>query len=152
MTCMTQRGLPISPIRSRLLAQVTAQVWPVNAGACESGNVTYELWPPIQGGILRRIVRSNVPCLSLQRIYNMFALQELSVLKLDCEGCEFSFITSQSAEGPLRRVRKIVGEFHDPSLVKFSAISVEQALRAHEIMCAPGNLVLGCHHPAWPYQ
>ena len=132
--------------------KVTEQVWPVNVGACESGNATYELFPPIQGGVVRRVVRSNVPCMSLQRIFQTFGIRDLALMKLDCEGCEFSFITSQTAEGPLRLTRTIVGEFHDPTLVRFDALSMERAQRAYQIMCAPGNTVLGCQAPAWPYQ
>ncbi|CAE7767112.1 sdnD [Symbiodinium sp. CCMP2456] len=131
---------------------VTDQVWPVNVGACESGNATYELFPPVQGGVVRRVVRSNVPCMSLQSIFQEFGIRDLALMKLDCEGCEFSFITSQTAEGPLRLTRTIVGEFHDPTLVRFDALSMERAQRAYQIMCAPGNTVLGCQKPAWPYQ
>ena len=136
----------------QLFCQVTSQVWPLNLGACDSGNATYELWPPVQGGIIRRILRSNVPCMSLRNIFDLFALQELAALKLDCEGCEFSFITSQAATRVLQNTRTIMGEFHDPSLVKFAAITPEKAHRAYQIMCAPGNFVVGCQTPAWPYQ
>ena len=51
-----------------------------------------------------------VPRTTLERLLDEFELPWIDVLKLDCEGCEFSILEHATV---LDRVRLIVGEWHD---------------------------------------
>lgn len=48
------------------------------------------------------------PALSLGGIIAKYAMTEVELVKIDCEGCEWFFLRSPS----LKRVRRIVGEMH----------------------------------------
>jgi len=54
----------------------------------------------------------EVPSVTLQHIMDNMAIEEIGFLKIDCEGCEGSIFLSTPTEY-LRRVKKIVVEFHD---------------------------------------
>jgi FkbM family methyltransferase len=53
----------------------------------------------------------RVDALSLADLFDRCGLEEVDVLKLDCEGAEFDALLA-SHEGLLRRVGAIVGEYH----------------------------------------
>jgi FkbM family methyltransferase len=56
----------------------------------------------------------EVPSITLQHIMDSMAIEEIGFLKIDCEGCEGSIFLSTPTEY-LKRVKKIVVEFHDRS-------------------------------------
>jgi FkbM family methyltransferase len=56
----------------------------------------------------------DVPSVTLQDIINNTAKGEIDFLKIDCEGCEGLIFSSTPIEY-LKRVKKIVVEFHDTS-------------------------------------
>ena len=51
----------------------------------------------------------TVPGISLTAILRKYQIDRVSLLKIDCEGCEYAFFRSKS----LDRIDRIVGEFHD---------------------------------------
>jgi FkbM family methyltransferase len=64
----------------------------------------------------------EVPSITLRHIMDDMAIEEVGFLKIDCEGCEGSIFLSTPMEY-LRRVKKIVVEFHDNmSSLKHDAI------------------------------
>jgi FkbM family methyltransferase len=50
----------------------------------------------------------EVPALSLDAIIAKYKMPRVSLLKLDCEGCEYAFLRSKA----IRKVDRIIGEFH----------------------------------------
>eukprot|EP00927_Polykrikos_kofoidii_P046049 TRINITY_DN40234_c0_g1_i1.p1 TRINITY_DN40234_c0_g1~~TRINITY_DN40234_c0_g1_i1.p1 ORF type:complete len:938 (+),score=124.52 TRINITY_DN40234_c0_g1_i1:215-3028(+) len=61
--------------------------------------------------------RSRVPCLSFKELLAALAVRRLSLLKLDCEGCEWGFLGADGGALLVRllrekRVKHIVGELH----------------------------------------
>jgi FkbM family methyltransferase len=50
----------------------------------------------------------TVPGLSLAALLDKYAIDRVALLKIDCEGCEWQFL-----QGPLDRIDRIVGEYHD---------------------------------------
>lgn len=50
----------------------------------------------------------QVAALSLDTILEKYAIDRVSLLKTDCEGCEYAFLRSPSIE----KVDRIIGEFH----------------------------------------
>lgn len=53
-----------------------------------------------------------VDCISLDDVFSENQIQQCDLLKLDCEGSEYEILENCSPE-TLRRVRRIVGEFHE---------------------------------------
>ena len=51
----------------------------------------------------------SVPGLSLSAILRKYDIDLVTLLKIDCEGCEYAFFRSRA----LGRVARIVGEYHD---------------------------------------
>jgi FkbM family methyltransferase len=51
----------------------------------------------------------TVPGISLQRLLTKYKIDRVTLLKIDCEGCEWQFLRSKA----ITRVDRIVGEYHD---------------------------------------
>lgn len=51
----------------------------------------------------------TIPCVSLDSLIDMIPDDDLILLKLDCEGCEYEAVFSCTK---IKRIRCIVGEFH----------------------------------------
>jgi FkbM family methyltransferase len=56
----------------------------------------------------QRATTLMVPALSLGAIMQKYAIDEVELLKLDCEGCEYAFLRDPAR----KKVRRIIGEFH----------------------------------------
>jgi hypothetical protein len=50
-----------------------------------------------------------VPALSLTAILTKYAIDRAALVKIDCEGCEYAFLSDR---GGVARVDRIIGEFH----------------------------------------
>lgn len=55
----------------------------------------------------------TVPGLSLSAILRKYAIDRVALLKIDCEGCEWQFLTDRA----IGRVDEIVGEYHSEPAV-----------------------------------
>lgn len=51
----------------------------------------------------------DAPGISLARLLTKYKIPRVSLLKIDCEGCEWQFLRSKAID----RVDRIVGEYHD---------------------------------------
>lgn len=74
------------------------------------GNILYEHTCHTTEGQLDSYI--VVPCISLEDMMRDNNIEQIDLLKLDCEGSEGS-ILSAASEVTLLRIRKIVMEFHD---------------------------------------
>lgn len=58
------------------------------------------------------IISVNVKCISLDEIINNYNINEIELLKIDCEGAEYDIIyTSENIKNG--KIKNIVGEFHN---------------------------------------
>jgi len=64
----------------------------------------------------------EVPVASTDHMLGMFGSEEITLLKMDCEGCEKSSLPTIANGAGARRVKRLVGELHDPdpSLVQLA--------------------------------
>eukprot|EP00929_Paragymnodinium_shiwhaense_P106987 TRINITY_DN72917_c0_g1_i1.p1 TRINITY_DN72917_c0_g1~~TRINITY_DN72917_c0_g1_i1.p1 ORF type:complete len:761 (+),score=88.62 TRINITY_DN72917_c0_g1_i1:88-2370(+) len=113
---------------------VTSLVWPIWAGGCDAKfGPSVSLWPwwaPSKGlkdnfaalsGLQapeRISTRIRVPCLSLQSLMTFLKIRRVAFLKVDCEGCEWSFLGGDRGKFLARavqegRIERIVGELHE---------------------------------------
>ncbi|CAK0838550.1 unnamed protein product, partial [Prorocentrum cordatum] len=110
---------------------VTDRVWPLRLGGCDPLRARwFGLWPWWQPREMRETL-SSVPrplwqrlcrrhrarCLSLPQLMRALDLRRVTILKLDCEGCEWGFLgsdmgTSFAAAVRDGRVGAVVGELH----------------------------------------
>ncbi len=51
----------------------------------------------------------SVPGISLDTILRKYKIDRVTLLKIDCEGCEYAFFRSKA----IAKVDRIVGEYHD---------------------------------------
>ena len=77
--------------------------------------------------------------ITLADILDQNGLDEVDLLKLDCEGCESS-VLGCAAPGLLRRVRFMTGEYH--GLPRFYPVVRERLFQTHKV-CVAGNRELG---------
>lgn len=121
---------------------VLESVIALNAGACPAGETaSYTIKTPTN--YLER--PRGAPCVQLGELLGALGLERLALLKVDCEGCEFSWLGSADAD-VLRRVDMVIGEIHFPG----PEVPHYQVTRAREVMCAPGREAHGCSDPAVP--
>jgi FkbM family methyltransferase len=86
-----------------------------------------------------KIGQEVVP-VTLSDIMEQERLDEIDLLKLDCEGCEFSVLGTASPS-VLQRVRFIVGEYHD--IGRFAEIMRKKLFLTHKVNLV-GQRDLGC--------
>lgn len=86
----------------------------------------------------QRLCQSVVP-ITLAEILEQNSIDELDLLKMDCEGCESSVLGGSEIE-ILRRVRFITGEYHN--LRRFYRVVQAKLCLTHKV-CLTGNLTLG---------
>mmetsp|Transcript_130317 Transcript_130317/g.416819 ORF Transcript_130317/g.416819 Transcript_130317/m.416819 type:complete len:99 (+) Transcript_130317:449-745(+) len=96
--------------------------------------------------MLRR-PQDSVPCLSLAELFVVFHIRRVSLLKVDCEGCEYNMFSSATSGALLQRIDRITGELHVPD----EEVSRQQVALASRIFCRHKGAVQGCREPAIPY-
>lgn len=64
----------------------------------------------------------EVPVASSDHMFSMFGSEDITFLKMDCEGCEKTSLPTIASGANARRVKRLVGELHDPdpSLVQLA--------------------------------
>lgn len=72
----------------------------------------------------------KIKTVSLQRVLER--IQEVDVLKCDCEGAEYAIFNSLLQEGTLNKVRKIVMEYHQTNVQQFGEM-VATLVRTHNV-------------------
>jgi hypothetical protein len=77
--------------------------------------------------------------ITLAEILEQNSIDEVDLLKMDCEGCESSVLGGSDAD-TLRRVRFMTGEYHN--LTRFYRVVQTRLLPTHKV-CLTGNLTLG---------
>ena len=78
--------------------------------------------------------------ITLAEIMEQERLQEIDILKLDCEGCEHSVLGCATPE-TLRRVRFITGEYH--GITRFNEVMRRKLFATHKVNLV-GASDLGC--------
>jgi FkbM family methyltransferase len=76
------------------------------------GNTTYADNAQFESFFNCKITSYNVPALSLDNIIQKYSINNIELLKIDCEGGEFDIIYDSNAIKNMH-IHNIVGEFHD---------------------------------------
>src|SRR5262245_25301290 len=82
----------------------------------------------------------EIPSVSLKEFMVEQRIDEIDLMKMDCEGCEHSVLGCAELE-TLRRIRFIVGEYHD--LSRFYPVMQKNLFRTHKVNLI-GQRDLGC--------
>jgi FkbM family methyltransferase len=85
-------------------------------------------------------LESNVIVVTLDEFIQEQGIEEIDLLKLDCEGCEHSVLGCADVE-TLRRIRFIVGEYH--GFGRFHRMMQQRLFRTHKVNLI-GDADLGC--------
>jgi FkbM family methyltransferase len=83
--------------------------------------------------------RSTVDSITLDEIFDRYAIARCKLLKIDCEGAEYEILTSTSV---LDRVEWLSGEFHSGELLESRGCTVEQLLGVVGARIAPGRIAV----------
>lgn len=78
-------------------------------GGIHSIRREYRNWNPSKGDQRKT---ERVRSITLERIFRRFKIQQVDLLKLDCEGAEYEILLS-TPHRILSRIRKLIGEYHD---------------------------------------
>jgi FkbM family methyltransferase len=76
------------------------------------GHLSTAFWPSGWSSEIFEEVQSSVPTITLEQIIDYFSIRSVSLLKIDCEGCEFDLFGNVSTR-VLNQVDRIVGEYHE---------------------------------------
>jgi FkbM family methyltransferase len=82
--------------------------------------------------------QETVGVISLATLFERFKIERCDFLKLDCEGCEFEIILD-SDPALMRRIDRIVMEYHDHRSTRFSHRDLLQALERLGFEVVPYN-------------
>jgi len=83
--------------------------------------------------------RSTVNSITLDEIFDRYAIARCKLLKIDCEGAEHEILTSTSV---LDRVEWLSGEFHSNELLESRGCTVEQLMAVVAARIAPERTVI----------
>lgn len=83
--------------------------------------------------------RSTADSITLEQIFERYAIERCKLLKIDCEGAEHEILTSTSV---LDRVEWLSGEFHINELLKERGHTVEQLMAAVGARIAPERIAV----------
>jgi hypothetical protein len=86
-----------------------------------------------------QLLRQPAVPITLAEILEQNSIDEVDLLKMDCEGCESSVLGGSDVD-TLRRVRFMTGEYHN--LTRFYRVVQTRLLLTHKV-CLTGNLTLG---------
>eukprot|EP00928_Gymnodinium_smaydae_P012020 TRINITY_DN14388_c0_g3_i1.p1 TRINITY_DN14388_c0_g3~~TRINITY_DN14388_c0_g3_i1.p1 ORF type:complete len:842 (+),score=68.24 TRINITY_DN14388_c0_g3_i1:328-2526(+) len=140
---------------------VTEIVWPLRIGGCDplrSGSRAHvSFWPWWEPASATRVFQSlaprealrtlsfrrHAPCTSLKNLMMSLKVSRVAFLKLDCEGCEWSFAGSDNGAFLIQALRDgrigvIVGELHHAR--RFMGRGRATVLRA---LCTSGGISKG---------
>lgn len=93
-------------------------------------------------------VEYTAPMATLPALMHKYAIQDVALLKLDCEGCEWETALEWHRLGLWNRFRIVVGEFHDTCrLASNTADLMRGPLNAKE--CVPQNMTLEDAKNVW---
>lgn len=76
----------------------------------------------------RHATARDVATLTIRDVLRLYEIDELALMKLDCEGCELPVL----ADPDVRRVRRIVGEYHVQPRRLFGPLARTHAVTANE--------------------
>jgi FkbM family methyltransferase len=76
------------------------------------GHLSTAFWPSGWSPEIFEEVQSVVPPITLEQLMDYFSIRTISLLKVDCEGCEFDLFGHVSTRA-LDQVERIVGEYHE---------------------------------------
>ena len=85
-------------------------------------------------------LEDNVSAISLKEFMRSKKLEEIDLIKIDCEGCEHSALGCADTE-TLKRIRFITGEYH--GLEKFYQVMQAKLFQTHKVNLI-GQSDLGC--------
>ena len=83
--------------------------------------------------------RSTVDSITLDAVFECYAMRRCKLLKIDCEGAEHEILTSTSV---LDRVEWLSGEFHTNELLKDRGCTVEELMAIVGARIPPGRIAV----------
>jgi len=95
------------------------------------------------------------PIFTLPELIKKYSIDHIALVKLDCEGCEFSSAHAWLQDGLSDRIPQMVGEFHHAAFKGGKSIqdwpkewTLSDAKRFYKFMCGTPSVVMhkGCKH------
>ena len=83
--------------------------------------------------------RSTADSITLDEIFDRYAIARCKLLKIDCEGAEHEILTNTSV---LDGVEWLSGEFHSGELLESRGCTVEQLMGVVGARIAPGRIAV----------
>lgn len=117
---------------------VTDAVTPMRLGGCDPGQGSFQVmwpwWDPVRVNLIRPALtedalrrlrdRLRVRCISLGRLLASLKWPQVAFMKVDCEGCEWGFLSAEGGGGLFLRqlregkIKRVVGELHKTGFLK----------------------------------
>jgi len=88
-------------VKNTIHGPVTA----INKGLCSKNNERSII-------IMSNNYEQKLTCISFSEIIEMYNLNKIDFIKIDCEGCEYNVFNDENMPWILNNVKKIVGEWH----------------------------------------
>jgi FkbM family methyltransferase len=85
-------------------------------------------------------IAQEVSAITLSEFMDSSDVEEIDLLKMDCEGCEHSVLGCAGIE-TLKRIRFITGEYHD--IKRFYAVMQSKLFLTHKVNLI-GTSIMGC--------